>query len=121
MRRLIPLTLACALLGACRSNPYCLDCLESGTDASASDAGSIDALFAFDLTSPADLLGQPCQTSNDGVEICDGLDNDCNGTVDDVVAAKLAKDPNHCGACGVVCDFTAQKQFGVCDDSSGTP
>jgi hypothetical protein len=28
-----------------------------------------------------------CQKTNGGVEICDGLDNDCNGVVDDNVAA----------------------------------
>ena len=28
----------------------------------------------------------PCTVSNDGLELCDNLDNDCNGTVDDVAA-----------------------------------
>ncbi|HVR61250.1 MAG TPA: MopE-related protein, partial [Polyangia bacterium] len=34
-------------------------------------------------------------------EICDGLDNDCNGVVDD--GFDLSKDPRNCGACGIVC------------------
>jgi hypothetical protein len=34
-------------------------------------------------------------------EICDGLDNDCNGTVDD--GFDLTKDPRNCGGCGIVC------------------
>ena len=32
------------------------------------------------------LSGGPCVPTNGGIEICDGLDNDCNGTIDDVAA-----------------------------------
>ncbi len=42
-----------------------------------------------------------CTPSNEGVEICDGLDNDCNGEADD--AFDLTSDPAHCGACDHEC------------------
>jgi hypothetical protein len=35
------------------------------------------------------------------MEICDGLDNDCNGRVDETF--DLLSDPRNCGGCGVVC------------------
>ena len=41
-----------------------------------------------------------CEASNDGVEICDDLDNDCNGVVDDGFDKEV--DPENCGGCGAV-------------------
>ena len=46
-----------------------------------------------------------CIPSNGGVEICDGLDNDCNGVVDDVNPLSLASDAKNCGKCGNVCSL----------------
>jgi hypothetical protein len=45
----------------------------------------------------------PCAITNGGVEVCDGLDNDCNGTVDD--GFDLAHDVGNCGACGHACTY----------------
>jgi hypothetical protein len=45
-----------------------------------------------------------CGVSNGGVEICDGLDNDCNNVVDDPDKVDTSGDPKNCGACGVSCD-----------------
>jgi hypothetical protein len=42
-----------------------------------------------------------CTPTNGGVEICDGLDNDCNGVIDD--GFNLMSDPNNCGTCNRVC------------------
>jgi Notch-like protein len=42
-----------------------------------------------------------CGVSNGGVEVCDGLDNDCNGQVDD--SPDTSSDPKNCGACGNDC------------------
>ena len=56
-----------------------------------------------------------CVPSNGGVEICDGLDNDCNGAADDTF--DLSKDPANCGKCGNVCvtpNATPACVAGVC-------
>ena len=41
----------------------------------------------------------PGAPSEPGEEICDGLDNDCNGRIDDLAPVSDA----HCGACGFAC------------------
>ena len=46
-------------------------------------------------------------------ERCDGLDNDCNGVVDDLV--EPPSEPDHCGACDVGCDYP--NAHGRCVDS----
>ena len=50
---------------------------------------------------PADGCEYACTVSNGGVEICDGLDNNCNGASDE--GFNLSGDVNNCGACGNVC------------------
>jgi len=45
-----------------------------------------------------------CLQTNSGVEICDGLDNDCDGKKDD--GFDVQTDVKNCGACGNVCLFT---------------
>jgi hypothetical protein len=42
-----------------------------------------------------------CTVSEGGVEVCDGRDNDCDGTVDE--GYNLSSDPENCGRCGLVC------------------
>jgi len=46
------------------------------------------AELCYEITSPSD-------------EICDGLDNDCNGQTDEITDT----DPLNCGECGEVCEF----------------
>ena len=104
----------------CKSDPYCLNCADGAIDSGRDTAQPVD-LAGADLVEPVDLTGSACSATNAGVELCDGIDNDCNGIVDDVAASKLAGDPNNCGACGNACNYTAQKQFGACDATSGTP
>ena len=65
--------------------------------------------------------GGTCAPSNGGVETCDGLDNDCNGVIDDVDPALLAADPNHCGACATACDYTSTHQLGACSNGACAP
>jgi hypothetical protein len=45
-------------------------------------------------------------------EICDGLDNDCNGKVDDTF--DFLNDPNNCGGCGKQCVAGMACQQGKC-------
>jgi Notch 1 len=44
-----------------------------------------------------------CTPSDDGFEICDGQDNDCDGQVDEDF--DTAVDPLNCGECGRACSF----------------
>ena len=60
-----------------------------------------------------------CIQSNSGVEICNGLDDDCNGAIDDVAPdlVQLQRDVLHCGACGHRCDApnsSPRCEGGVC-------
>ncbi len=51
---------------------------------------------------PADGCEVGCQPSNQGLERCDEVDNDCDGLVDEGV--DVAEDPENCGRCGARCD-----------------
>jgi hypothetical protein len=56
----------------------------------------------YDLDgSPANGCEYACVRTNNGVEACDGIDNDCNGQVDE--GFDLQRDPNHCGSCAHAC------------------
>ena len=44
-----------------------------------------------------------CQETGGGTEICDNIDNDCDGVVDN--GFDLQVDPANCGSCGFVCVF----------------
>ncbi|HVR01259.1 MAG TPA: MopE-related protein [Polyangia bacterium] len=59
--------------------------------------------------------GCECEPSNGGVESCDGLDNNCNGTVDE--GFDFQNDIDNCGGCNKRCSFpfaTATCKTGVC-------
>jgi Sulfatase-modifying factor enzyme 1/Putative metal-binding motif len=69
---------------------------------------------------PAD--GCECTKTNGGVEICDGLDNDCNGIVDD--GFDFMTDVHNCGGCNRQCAFpfaTASCVQGVCTQGPCLP
>jgi hypothetical protein len=47
--------------------------------------------------------GCECVKTNNGVEVCDGIDNNCNGVVDE--GYDFVNDENNCGGCNVTCAF----------------
>jgi len=53
--------------------------------------------------------GGPCTETNGGLEICDEVDNDCNGTVDDIADIDYNA-PKSCGTCGNNC-YTSLLNF----------
>ncbi len=52
---------------------------------------------------PSDGCEYHCLITNNGVETCDGRDNNCNGLTDE--GFDLMNDPRHCGACNKICAF----------------
>jgi hypothetical protein len=59
--------------------------------------------------------GCECALSNDGKELCDGQDNDCDGAIDQ--GFDLQTDLANCGACGRACAYDnagASCERGVC-------
>jgi len=59
--------------------------------------------------------GCECVKTNGGVEACDGIDNNCNGVVDE--GFDFMNDPVNCGGCNVTCAYpfaTASCVNGAC-------
>jgi hypothetical protein len=72
----------------------------SGVGGFTSSSGAGGDCFPNCGTGGAD--GGSCVQTNGGVEICDGIDNDCNGTTDDLPGLDLT-DPHTCGTCSNDC------------------
>ena len=77
--------------------------------------GCFDGFFDID-TDPTNGCEYRCFRSNGGVEACDGLDNDCNGEIDETF--DFPTDELNCGRCGQECRFfrvaSATCEAGTC-------
>lgn len=80
-------------LAGCKMNDYCLDCEVPGDGRGSGGSGGDDD----DDDGP---IGG-CDPNAIRSEACNGLDDDCNGEIDEVF--NLDNDPANCGACGNSC------------------
>ncbi len=71
-------------------------CSQGECELAACEEGFVDA----DLD-PSNGCEYECQVTHHGEELCDGLDNDCDGQTDEDF--DLQTDPEHCGDCDTVC------------------
>ncbi|RYE82953.1 MAG: hypothetical protein EOO75_19955, partial [Myxococcales bacterium] len=104
-------------LAGCQDNAYCFnDCGEGGSGGTAGTtggtAGTGGAAGTFSLGGSGGSAGTfsvggsagvgGCVATTNPAEICDDLDNDCNGQVDDVPGEELGKITS-CGSCANNC------------------
>ncbi len=114
LRITLVLAAAASLLGGsgCDTQAYCFsDCGEgnsttSGPGGHTADGGSTGQFTDGGSTGQFMTGGNggagPCEPTNNGVEACDNIDNDCNGAVDDIPGIDYS-DPHTCGTCGNNC------------------
>ncbi|MCG8555856.1 MAG: SUMF1/EgtB/PvdO family nonheme iron enzyme [Proteobacteria bacterium] len=96
----------------CKVDTFCLDCGDPG-DAGLHDAGfdaSFDASFDAGPKLDADAAPPPLPPECLRKEVCNGLDEDCDGKIDE--GFDLLRDPANCGVCGNVC--APDHAFGEC-------
>ena len=110
------LLLASLLSTACDTQAFCFrDCEDGGNqpaggNGAAGGAGGNGA--GFTGGSSGVFVGGGgnggsggCEPTEGGVEVCDGIDNDCNAITDDIADIDYA-DPKTCGTCGNNCYLT---------------
>ncbi len=91
---------ALVAVAGCDVSPFCLDRCE-GAD------GVVDGGVDREV-GPRPDVGlvdtSVCVPSEEGIEECNDLDDDCDGSSDE--GFELSSDPRHCGVCGNECRFS---------------
>ena len=98
------LALALPFVSGCSTSAGCLLFCDEAAQADSHDSGSsnqfnVDAQVGNQQPDGSTPSGD-CVPTNGGNEICDGLDNNCNGTIDEGFDLH---DPYHCGTCSNNC------------------
>jgi len=115
VRRLPLATLAVALLvgmfvmagvPGCTRDGFCIDCEDAGGAGGAGDSGTYDnrdgGVNILDASARHDAGPlEPCTPRSDGQELCNDLDDDCDGLFDE--GFDFATNPQHCGSCNQPC------------------
>ena len=99
-------------LSACNTEAYCFANCDDGSSSTGVDAsagsgegGHHGFVSGSDVSASGTGGTGPCMPTNGGIEICDHLDNDCNGQVDDIDGIDF-ESPESCGTCDNNC-FTS--------------
>lgn len=113
----------CTRLGDCATGV----CLPSGRcSRNCAGPGDCPASIGWSCTSLPGL-GPVCDCTPRGSEVCNGLDDNCNGVADEGfercngACTSLASDDNNCGRCGVRCGGGTHCAAGVCSCPAGRP
>ncbi len=105
------------VLTACDTQAFCFANCGGGGDSPSGGNGGEGGDNPFPVGGSGQFMtggggegaGGPCTQTNGGLEICDQVDNDCNGTVDDIAGIDYT-DPTTCGTCDNNC-FTSLLNF----------
>lgn len=113
---LVAITAALGLgAGGCATDAFCFDqcageaTLSSGSMTTGTGTGGAGGVLTgtggddcFPFCGAGGMDGGTCEESNGGIEICDGVDNDCNNSIDDLPDLDLNA-PKSCGTCATNC------------------
>lgn len=81
-----------ASLAGCRTEPYCFNCVDGSLDEATEQPDT--GVVSEDVNAP-----ETCVRSGD--EVCDGVDNNCDGRIDEGFDTQT--NPAHCGGCNMRC------------------